>query len=185
MRAAAEESLRKFASFKSADGAAEATTLPDACCDLVVAAQAFHWFNIPAAARETRRILRPGGWALLMWNDRRLGGTPFLEAYERLLIDFGTDYLKIRHNNITDEQLCAFFGRSWQSATFPNYQHLDWPGLQNRLLSSSYTPPPGDERHEPMIARLREIFQRHRDAYGRVTIEYQTELFYARPSYNS
>ena len=40
-------------------------------------------------------------------------------------------------------------------------------------------------RHEPMLARLREIFYDHRDAHGRVTIEYQTELFYARPSYNS
>jgi hypothetical protein len=35
-----------------------------------------------------------------------------------------------------------------------------------------------------MLARLREIFHDHHDAHGRVTIEYQTELFYARPSYN-
>jgi len=62
-----------------------------------------------------------------------------------------------------------------------NHQHLDWPGLRNRVLSSSYTPPPGDERHEPMLARLREIFDRH-NADGRVTIEYQTELFYGRLS---
>ena len=185
MRKAAEQSLRAFASFTSVAGAAESTTLPDDCCDLVVAAQAFHWFDIPATRRETLRILRPNGYALLMWNGRKLGGTPFLDAYERLLIDFGTDYLKIRHNNITDDELGAFFGTTWQTATFPNHQHLDWPGLRNRLLSSSYTPPPGDERHGPMLDRLREIFDRHHDAHGRVTIEYQTELFYARPSYNS
>src|SRR5688572_26148695 len=84
MRAAAEESLRVFAKFRSVDASAESTTLPAGCADLVVAAQAFHWFDIPAARRETLRILRPapaagGGWALLMWNDRKLHGTPFLE----------------------------------------------------------------------------------------------------------
>ena len=186
MRAAAEKSLAEYASFASIDGSAEATTLPDTCCDLVVAAQAFHWFDIPAARRETIRILRPAGYALLMWNNRRMGGTPFLEAYEKLLIDFGTDYLKVRHNNITDAELAAFFGASdWQTASFANHQHLDWPGMRDRILSSSYIPPAGDARHEPMLRRMREIFDRHRDDNDRVTLEYQTELFYGRPSYNS
>jgi SAM-dependent methyltransferase len=186
MRSAAEKSLRGFASFTSVNGAAEATTLPDHCADLVVAAQAFHWFDIPATRKEVVRILRPNGWTLLMWNNRKLGGTPFLEAYEQLLITFGTDYLKIRHNNIGDAELSAFFGAGrWETATFPNDQHLDWDGLRNRLLSSSYIPQPGDARHEPMLRRLREIFERHHDAQDRVTIEYQTELFYGRPSYNS
>ena len=183
MRSAAEQSLRDFASssrFRSIAGSAESTTLPDRCADLVVAAQAFHWFDIPATRTETLRILRPAGWALLMWNNRQLGGTPFLEDYENVLIAFGTDYLKVRHNNITDKELSAFFGSGgWQTVTFPNHQHLDWPGLRSRVLSSSYTPPPDDERHEPMLARLREIYDRHNDN-GRVTIEYQTELFYAR-----
>ena len=183
MRQAAEASLVGFANFRSVNGSAEATTLPDACCDLVVAAQAFHWFDIPAARRETIRILRPNGWALLIWNDRKLGGTPFLEDYERMLIDFSTDYLKVRHNNITDGELSAFFGRvAWRTVTFPNHQHLDLTGLRNRVLSSSYTPSPGHPKHAPMLARLEELFVRHRDAQGRVTIEYQTELYYGQPS---
>ena len=183
MRAAAEKSLRRYERFSSVAGAAEATTLPDASADLLVAAQAFHWFDPAAARAEALRILRAGGWALLMWNDRRLSGTPFLEAYEQLLIDFGTDYLKVRHNNVADEHFRAFFGPGvWKTATFPNCQRLDWDGLRARLLSSSYTPPAGEERHEPMLARLLEIFQRHRDSTGRVTIEYQTELFYAQPT---
>src|SRR4051794_25367648 len=46
MRQAAEKSLTRFTRFQSVDGSAEATTLDDACCDLAVAAQAFHWFDI-------------------------------------------------------------------------------------------------------------------------------------------
>ena len=181
MRKAAEDSLT--GNFTSVDGSAEATTLPDASVDLVVAAQAFHWFDIPAARRETVRILRPGGYALLMWNDRRLGGTPFLEDYERLLIDFGTDYLKVRHNNITDAELSAFFGPGgWRTATFPNHQHLDHAGLRNRVLSSSYMPSADHPKHDAMLARLDEIFARHRDASGRVTITYETALYYGQPS---
>jgi SAM-dependent methyltransferase len=180
MREAAEQSLRGFAGFRSVEGSAEHTTLPDACADLAVAAQAFHWFDHAAVRREAIRILRPGGWALLMWNDRQLGGTPFLEAYEQLLIDFGTDYLKVRHNNISDTELTTFFGPGgWKTAEFPNHQHLDFAGLRARLLSSSYVPQQGDSRYEPMLAGLQEIFDRHNER-GRVTIEYRTERFYGR-----
>jgi SAM-dependent methyltransferase len=176
MRAAAEESLRGFAKFRSINGSAEATTLPDACADLVLAAQAFHWFDIPAARREAIRILRPGGHALLMWNDRQLGGTAFLEAYENLLLTFGTEYLKVRHNNIVDAHIGAFFGAGgFQSADFANEQRLDWPGLRSRLLSSSYVP----QDNQQVIDHAREIFDRHHDGDGYVTMRYRTTLFYA------
>ena len=177
MRRAAEASLGGFARFTSVAGSAETTTLPDRCANLVVAAQAFHWFDIEQTRRELSRLLRPGGQALLMWNDRKLNGSPFLEAYEQLLIEFGTDYLKVRHNNVSDAQLRAFFGGKYRSATLPNAQHLDYAGLAARLLSSSYTPARGDARHEPMLLALRALYDRHNEA-GRVTIEYRTELFY-------
>jgi SAM-dependent methyltransferase len=180
MRSAAEKSLARYPHFKSVDASAEATTLPDKSADLIVAAQAFHWFDISATRAEFKRILRPGGWALLMWNDRQLGGTPFLEAYEKLLLTYGTDYKKIRHNNVGPKELDPFFGPAgFQTARLPNHQHLDFDGLRLRLLSSSYIPPEDDARYEPMLAELREMFDRY-NAGGRVTIEYQTELFYGR-----
>ena len=174
MRAAAEESLGSR--FRSVNASAEATTLPDHSIDLFVAAQAFHWFDIPAARAEALRILKPGGWALLMWNDRKLDATPFLREYEQLLLDFGADYLKIRHNNINHAALSAFFGPAgYQSAGFENRQHLDWDGLRARLLSSSYVP----HDSQPMLDELRGIFDRHNDD-GYVDMLYQTRLFYGR-----
>src|SRR4051812_35209407 len=45
MRAAAKEFLKSFPQFESVEGTAEATNLPDRSVDLVIAAQAFHWFD--------------------------------------------------------------------------------------------------------------------------------------------
>lgn len=180
MRAAAEKLLGGFAGFRSLNGAAEATTLPARYADLVVAAQAFHWFDIPSARREFQRILRSPGYALLMWNDRRLTGAPFLEAYEKLLVAHGTDYLKIRHNNVGAEHFAEFFGRSgYQSASLPNHQLLGLAALRSRLLSSSYVPQEDDPRAKPMLAALREIFEQHKQS-GRVTIEYDTRLYFGK-----
>jgi SAM-dependent methyltransferase len=51
-----------FPNFKSVDGTAENTNLPDNSVDFVVAAQAFHWFDREKTRAELKRILRPDGF---------------------------------------------------------------------------------------------------------------------------
>jgi SAM-dependent methyltransferase len=48
---------------------AETTGLPAASADVVGAGQCWHWFDGPAAARETARILRPDGAAAIAHFD--------------------------------------------------------------------------------------------------------------------
>jgi SAM-dependent methyltransferase len=176
MRQAAERLLAKYPNFRSIDGTAEATTLPDRSVDLVVAGQAFHWFDPPRAAAEFRRILRPRGRVVLMWNTRKVGGSAFLEDYERLLMEFGTDYAAVRHDRVDEGRFNAFFTAPAERATFPNAQSLDYDGLEGRLLSSSYTPGADDPRRGPMLAELRRLFDRYNVA-GRVAIEYDTVVY--------
>jgi len=56
----------------SAQVGATAEQLPfaDRSFDAVTVAQAFHWFDAPAALAECARVLRPGGGLALVWNER-------------------------------------------------------------------------------------------------------------------
>ena len=111
MRRAGEEFLRAYPRFISVAGTAEATTLDDHSVDFVTAAQAAHWFDREKARREFVRICRPGGWTVLLWNERRTGSTPFLRAYEQLLVQYGTDYQEVRSERTT-QQIETFFAPS-------------------------------------------------------------------------
>jgi SAM-dependent methyltransferase len=180
MRAAGERLLGTNPRFHSVAGTAEQTTLPDTSVDLVVAGQAFHWFDPPRAATEFRRILRPGGSVVLMWNTRRLDTSPFLRGYEALLQRFGTDYREVVHTNIDPAKLAAFFAPGgFKSFKLDNVQLFDREGLRGRLRSSSYTPPPGHPNYEPMLAELDRLFDQHNQA-GRVRFEYDTEVYVGR-----
>ena len=180
MREAAESLLARYPDFHSVAGSAEETTLAAASVDFVVAGQAFHWFNAAKARAEFRRILRPGGFVVLMWNTRRIGTTPFLQAYEDLLQRFGTDYREVVHTNVDRSALAAFFGPGgFQSHKLDNQQVFDREGVRGRLRSSSYTPDPGHANHEPMMRELNRIFDEYNDS-GTVRFEYDTELYIGR-----
>jgi len=181
MRQAAEDALKNYQRFTSVAGSAEATTLPDHCCDFVIAAQAFHWFDQKLARAEFVRILRPRGWAVLVWNERRLSSTPFLEDYERLLLNFGVDYNKVRHENVESDIAGFYSPENFQLAVFENLQELDLAGLRGRFFSASYTPEPGHPTFEPLRKALDDVFHAHQ-MHGKVTIEYDTKLYYGHLS---
>ena len=83
--------LESYNRLVSVAGTAEETTLGSASVDFVTSAQAAHWFDLPRARAEFARILRPEGWCVLIWNERRTETTPFLLDYEQLLLTYGTD----------------------------------------------------------------------------------------------
>lgn len=177
MRQAGESQLDSFNQFTSINGTAESTTLADQSIDLIVAGQAFHWFDPPRARAEFARILRPGGWVSLIWNERLVDASPFLTGYEQLLHDFATDYAQVDHRNITDDRIAAFFHpNAFTQHTYSNQQRFDFPALQGRLLSSSYAPPPDHPRHTPMLAALRSLFDEHQ-CHGQVVFEYITRAY--------
>ena len=180
MRAEGERALGSTPGFASVGGRAEATGLAAASVDLVTAAQAFHWFDWPRARAEFARILRPGGWVALLWNLRRKDADAFAVAYERLLLEYATDYERVDHAHVTDEVIAEFFRPSrCAKRVFPNRQVFDYEALEGRLLSSSYAPAAGHPRHAPMLAALRALFERHNER-GAVAFAYDTLVYFGR-----
>jgi SAM-dependent methyltransferase len=178
MRAAAEQLIGDFPGFKSINGTAEDTTLPDRSIDIVISAQAFHWFDPERTRPEFERIIKPGGFAALIWNIRRLEGTPFLVEYEQFLIDNANDYGAVRHDNITDDEIAAFFKQGYKKATFDNEQIFDFAGLRGRMFSSSYMPAENTDRGRVVEKELRILYDKHAEN-GKIRVSYDTNVFYS------
>ncbi|HEY8561096.1 MAG TPA: class I SAM-dependent methyltransferase [Pyrinomonadaceae bacterium] len=179
MRDAAEEFLKDYPNFTSVEGTAENTNLPDDAVDLVVAAQAFHWFDRQKTPSEFRRIARAGAFVALVWNERQLNANEFLRAYEEILKKYGTDYEKVRHDNLDKAIFEEAFQTDFSMKTFENAQSLDFDGMRGRILSSSYTPPETDPRFAPMENELRRLFEKYAER-GKIQILYNTNIFYTR-----
>jgi SAM-dependent methyltransferase len=178
MRRAGEEYLASYDGFSSIDGSAEATSLDDAGVDFVTAGQAFHWFEPDAARREFSRILKPGGWVVIVWNDRRTDEAPFTRAYENILERFGVDYKQVKESYPEADRIRSFLS-PFSQRDLPNFQMLDWDSLQGRLRSSSFTPTEGHPNFAPMVEELRKLF----DAYqqdGQVRMDYFTRVYYGQ-----
>lgn len=181
MRVAAEAIFKDEPRFRSIDGSAEATTLDDSSVDLITAGQAFHWFHPIKTRTEWLRILKPNSWVALVWNDRQLETTPFLSDYEQLLVEFGTDYSEVRHDNGLPRIEQFFAGDKHTLKGFPYTQVFDLDGLKGRVRSSSYTPGPNHPRFEPMMRQLETVFDKHQKN-GHVNFDYETKVFYGRLS---
>ena len=181
MREAAERLLGGIPGFRSIDGTAEATGMEAGSVDLVTAAQAFHWFDQAAARVELARILRPGGVAALIWNERDDDASEFLRDYERCLREFSIDYGEVDHRRTASrERIAAFFAPgAFREAEFPNGQDLDLDGLRGRYLSCSYALPRAHPRFDQVMSALSTIFARHQRG-GRVRIDYRTRIYHGR-----
>jgi ubiquinone/menaquinone biosynthesis C-methylase UbiE len=179
MREAAAQFLKDFSNLTLVNGTSENTTLENNSVDFVIAAQAFHWFKQSETRAEFTRILKNKGFVALIWNERQLDTTEFLKDYENLLIEYGTDYEKIRHDNISKETLRSFFRTDFKEAVFQNKQTVDFDGLKGRMLSASYVPAPENPRFSAMLKNLESLFAEHAEN-GRIDILYDTKIFYGQ-----
>lgn len=181
MRDAATAWLKDDPRFRAHDGTAEATGLADQSVDLVIAGQAFHWFDKEKVRAEFSRILSPRGLVAIFWNTRRLTGSAFLEGYEQLLLDHGVDYVGVAERYADDDAMAQWFGPGYRGmASFRHGQKLDFDALLGRLMSSSYAPKPGHPNHEPMLGALRALFDATQN-HGTIDFDYDTRIFAGHP----
>jgi SAM-dependent methyltransferase len=153
-------------------GTAEHTGLIEAEVDLVTAFQAFHWFDRAKALDEIVRILRPGGRAAVVYNERD-ESDPFTAAYGALVRRYQTDATERRRADGL-ASFAAFEG--WVSGSrrveVRHAQSLDVDGVLSRARSTSYLPKTGPVAGE-LHDEIRALVTQHAPD-GRVTMTLRT-----------
>lgn len=179
MRAAGERVMAKYRNFISVNATAEDTTLPDGSMDLVIAGQAFHWFDRARARVEFKRILKSGGWVVLIWNGFRLETSPLVRGYQQIVMRYGTDYQEVKRE-IEGLEVESFFAPAeCKTARFSFKQVFDFEGLKGRLMSASYAPEPSHPAFDEMIRDLRAVFDANA-VKETVDFDYETEVYYGQ-----
>jgi len=177
MRGEADRQLKNYPGYHSINGTAESTNLPGKTADLIVCAQAFHWFNTPATKAEFKRILKPGGNVALIWNNRDIEADDFAIAYELLLKQQSGDYEQINHQNLAETDFVNFYRNGkFSLVKFHNRQVFDFEELAGRAFSSSYVPAEETEAGHHFKASLQELFDCY-NKHGKVIFRYQTEVY--------
>jgi hypothetical protein len=143
----------------------------------VIAAQAFHWFDLNATRTEALRVLRGPPRAALIWNVRRTQESDFSRGYERLLLEYGGEYPQIRERHTDEDSIRAFFGGPhWRLDQFEHATELDFELLAARVNSTSYLPAPDDSAYAPMMKALRQLFDSSQRG-GRVLMQYDARVY--------
>jgi SAM-dependent methyltransferase len=158
------------------DGTAEALPLRDASADAVTVAQAFHWFDGPAALAEIHRVLGPGGALALVWNRRPLEH-PVHAAIERLTAPFRGDAPAHASGSWrTAFETTTLFG-PLEERTFGHSGAYDAAGLADRVGSTSFVAALDDGPQAEVLAAVRALA-----ADGPVEVPYVCEVFVCRRS---
>ncbi len=169
MRRKAETMLKDYKNYSSIDGTAENTKLTDKCANYITVAQAFHWFDAAAFKRECRRILKPEGLVVLVWNSRVADSAQVIETAaicKKYCPDFkgfsgGTEGMS--------ERISDFFNSSYQELCFENNISYDLEGFIGRNLSASYAPSEKQPDFNNFVKAIIELFDKY-SLNGRLTL---------------
>jgi len=178
MREAAERQLAGYHKFSSIEGQSERTGLDDSSIDLITAAQSFHWFEIGDTRQEFLRILKPGGYVALVWNQRKID-QPFQIEYDRMLRQYASDYCAVNQMNISPEDILDFFSPNKVAKfEFDNSQIFDLSGFLGRMQSSSYVPKTDTAEHFGLIQAAEDLFNRYQSSET-ISFEYNSFFYLA------
>jgi ubiquinone/menaquinone biosynthesis C-methylase UbiE len=152
-------------------GTSTGTGLPDASADLIVAAQAFHWFEIPATLREFARIGTEHAVCAAFWNVRSMD-SPFASGYEELLRRHSTEYEANDRALRTIARLREMLVAKVQEHVVRHGVRMDLNRLRALAMSSSYVKH-GVSDIPAFIADLEMLFHANANG-GEVEMRYTT-----------
>ena len=177
MRGAAEKSLSAFQNFKSISGDSVNTTLDDNSIDFIFCAQSLHWFANENTAKEFKRILKPNGRVVIVWNKKAYDKSVFMQGIHRIFIEDCIDFLSVKLENIEDKEiLFSLFKENYDFYSIDTKQIFNLDGLIGRMMSASYAPPEGHPKHQKFISEIKNLFQKE-EKNGSVEFLYETVTY--------
>lgn len=160
------------------NGTAESIPLESASADVLVCAQAFHWFSTEAALAEIHRVLKPEGRLGLVWNvrDESVG---WVAAITEIITPYEGDTPRFHTGRWREAFTGAYFSEP-DVTCFP-YSHVGSPQevIMDRFLSVSFIAALPAAEKANVTAQLRTLIDTHPDLRGRDTIAfpYQTQAY--------
>lgn len=126
-----------FTNVKIVNGTAENTTLPDHCFDAITVAHALHWFDLECFKKECRRILKPHGIIIAIYNH-----VPGMETSDFCI-----------------QTIHEFFSApmTWTCYNPINYTREEWIAY---ILSQDDSILPGEDGYEAYIESLHQTFDK-------------------------
>lgn len=160
MRREGERYLHSYKNFKCIKGSAEHSTLPDSSMDLVVAGNAFHWFDPEKSKKEFRRILKANGKVFLIRTDWKEFPHQRMKEYDRIVVKYCKGRGGVVTNpNIEKEYIQKFFSQYTTHSLGESETLYTLEQLKGRFLSTSYSPKQGHPDYAEAMIELETLFR--------------------------
>ncbi len=178
-QAAMRERLAQFVpAGRALEGAAEAIPLADGSMQAVTVADAFHWFDAPAALAEIARVLEPGGGLAVLVTAPDWRGASWADGLGKLLVDLRPEHpqfdgpswqdsaraasawgplreVRVSFPQDTDaERLLAYMGSISWVAAMPEDERVEVLARMASLIEAGETPPQMPLRVAIWLTRL-------------------------------
>lgn len=176
MLSSAKRLLSEFGKVKFLRTFAEKTGLDNNSVNVISAGQAFHWFTPEETRNEFKRILKPPGLMILLWNDRTDRPGSYNAEYERIVKKYSPEYHRSGSLALDSKAIQDFYGSGFTSYELRNSQSLDFDGTLGRYLSASYAIGSNNSDYETLLRELEEAFESYQ-VNGKVAIEYKTRIY--------
>lgn len=159
MRRIAERDFAAYPNFHSVKGTCEDTTLEENSLDFITVAQAFHWFDADKFKVECRRILKPDGCVILVWNTRN--ECEFNSANHAIFEKYCPEFRGFSSEKRDSAGVEHFFDGKFTKVKFANPYVLNKAAFIARCESGSYSLSEDHPNYSEYIKALGDLFDKY------------------------
>ncbi len=177
MRKVADSLMSPYPNYVSITASAESTRLADSSIDVIIAAEAYQWFDNNEAKAEFRRILKPDGYVVLIWNV--FGGDEY-DAEKHAIEDIWRKKLNVISKNNKEQRAINLFGKGrYQKLEIDNSRYQSKEEFCGGLSSVSFAPQKGTYEYSKFLKQISDLFEKY-SKNGKIKTTIKTVCFFGK-----